>query len=171
MKWHTPRNTMQLLMFHPSSADAGAYVKVSVMTLARIVYRSENAMNVAGNRILIHYNDIVSSARRHNTQKNITGFLMFDRERYHQIIEGEAADVETLYARIVTDPRHRNLEILSHASIDVRDFTDWSMGSFLSDGNTHPLLAKYAIKPRQPVDADSFLKFAIDFTADESRAA
>jgi hypothetical protein len=85
------------------------------MALIRLIYRSENALGVSGSRVFVHYHDIVSTARRRNTEHNITGFLMFDRARYHQILEGDEASVERLYGLITKDTRHSNIETLERS--------------------------------------------------------
>ncbi|MGL4241589.1 MAG: BLUF domain-containing protein [Beijerinckiaceae bacterium] len=141
------------------------------MALVRLIYRSQNAIAVAGSRILIHYHDIVSTARMRNTKAKISGFLMFDRERYHQILEGEESSVDELYARIVADQRHRNVELLVREKIDSRGFPDWSMGSFLSDREPHPLQVKHGIARLAAIDGNRFLAFALEFVKLEPNPA
>jgi hypothetical protein len=141
------------------------------MPLVRLIYRSQNAMAVAGSRILIHFHDIVSTSRARNARAKISGFLMFDRERYHQILEGDATRVDDLYARILADQRHRNVELLLREEIDARGFPDWSMGSFLSESQSHPLQSKHGIAPASPIDPTRFLAFALEFVALEPHAA
>jgi hypothetical protein len=141
------------------------------MSLIRLVYRSENAISVSGARIFVHYHDIVSTARKRNAEHKVTGFLMFDRARYHQILEGDAGAVDKLYARIVEDSRHRNVELLSRDEIPKRNFPDWSMGSFLSGGKAHPLQVKHGIQPSEAVAGAQFVRFALDFVAMEPEAA
>jgi hypothetical protein len=141
------------------------------MALIRLIYRSENAMSVSGSRIYVHYHDIVSTARRRNREHDITGFLMFDSSRYHQILEGESAAVDQLYGLIQRDPRHTNVETLARADIFSRDFPDWSMGSFLSGGRSHPIQARHGIANGEPVGGEAFLKFALDFVTAEPEAA
>jgi hypothetical protein len=101
----------------------------------------------------------------------VTGFLMFDRARYHQILEGEAATVDKLYARIIEDSRHTNVETLSREEIQVRNFPEWSMGSFLSGSKAHPLQAKHGIAPAAAIAGEQFLRFAKDFVTMEPEAA
>jgi Sensors of blue-light using FAD len=138
------------------------------MSYVRLIYRSENAMNVAGTRLLIHFHDIVATARRNNAKLGICGFLMFDRARFHQILEGDAKAIDDLFAVIANDPRHAHVECLSRTPISEPSFADWSMGAFLSDNAPHPLLAKHGIKSRMAIEADAFLRFAQDFTALQS---
>jgi hypothetical protein len=141
------------------------------MPLIRLTYRSENALSVSGMRVFVHYHDIVSTARQRNAQHNVTGFLMFDRTRYHQILEGEPATVDWLYARIREDKRHRNIETLERADITERGFPDWSMGSFLNAGRTHPLQERHGIGQGDALAGPTFLKFALDFVREEPKAA
>jgi hypothetical protein len=141
------------------------------MPLIRLTYRSENALSVSGTRVFVHYHDIVSTARRRNAQHNVTGFLMFDRSRYHQILEGEPATVDWLYARIREDKRHSNIELLDRAEISERGFPDWSMGSFLNAGRIHPVQEKHGIGQGEALSGGAFLDFALDFVREEPEAA
>jgi hypothetical protein len=140
------------------------------MALIRLIYRSENAISVVGSRIFVHYHDIVSTARKRNTEHDITGFLMFDRARYHQILEGEETAVDRLYGLIQKDTRHTNIETMARSIIQTRGFPDWSMGSFLVGGRIHPIQARHGITNGDPVGAEVFLKFALDFVQAEPEA-
>jgi hypothetical protein len=141
------------------------------MPLVRLIYRSENALNLTSSRVFVHYHDIVSTARRRNLEQNITGFLMFDRARYHQILEGDAAAVDGLYERLRLDKRHRNVETLSRDDITQRGFPEWSMGSFLNSGRLHPVQEKHGIGLMDALSGDKFLNFALDFVREEPDAA
>jgi hypothetical protein len=146
-------------------------MKGAALSVIRLMYRSENAMNVAGTRLLVHFHDIVATARRHNGQADIGGFLMFDRTRFHQILEGPEERVDVLYARIQSDPRHSNIECLAREAVDHRYFADWSMGSFLNDQAVHPLKLKHGIKPNAAIGYEQFMRFARDFAAVETADA
>lgn len=56
--------------------------------------------------------DIVQTARANNVPRGITGALLFDGERFCQLLEGPAAQVEPLMALIATDPRHVAIAML-----------------------------------------------------------
>ncbi len=137
------------------------------MSVIRLIYRSENAINVSGARLLVHFHDIVATARRINAQLEIDGFLMFDRTRYHQILEGPEKAVDQLYAKIQADKRHTNVELLSREITTQRYFKEWSMSSFLSDQSRHPLRTLHNLQPNAALDAETFLRFARDFVKDE----
>lgn len=55
---------------------------------------------------------IVSVSRQRNLERNITGTLLFDGERFCQMIEGAEPDVLALMVRIECDPRHTHLRRL-----------------------------------------------------------
>jgi hypothetical protein len=44
-----------------------------------------------------------------------------------QVLEGERSKVNLLYARIMADRNHRNIELLSMEEITQRSFGQWSM--------------------------------------------
>lgn len=129
------------------------------------MYRSKNAMTVAGARLFVHFHDIVATARRRNEEAGIGGFLMFDRIRFHQILEGPADRIDILFAKISGDVRHREIECLSRELVTTRLFSDWSMGSFLAGGN-HPALRRHGLAPLTAIDYEPFLAFALDFAGE-----
>jgi hypothetical protein len=133
------------------------------LSVIRLIYRSENAMTVGGTRLLIHFNDIVAKARQHNSRANIDGFLMFDRHRFHQILEGPEEKIDILFAKIAVDQRHRNVERLVREEILQRDFTEWSMASFISNSGNHPLKQQHKIHTGAALSAEQFFAFARDF--------
>jgi hypothetical protein len=135
------------------------------MSKIRIVYRSRNAMQMPANRMIIHFNDIVTTARNNNPKWGICGFLMFDQFRFYQILEGEEASVKKLYELIATDKRHKDVELLTSAPITQTYFEDWSMASFLSSATTHPLKIKHNIGIDSDISGDVFTQFAMDFVA------
>lgn len=56
--------------------------------------------------------DIVAVARRYNAEHGITGALLFDGERFGQLLEGAEVDVRALMSRIARDPRHTDVQVL-----------------------------------------------------------
>lgn len=56
--------------------------------------------------------EIVAAARRHNPVHGITGALLFDGERFGQLIEGEEVPVRALLQNISVDPRHTDVRVL-----------------------------------------------------------
>jgi hypothetical protein len=70
---------------------------------------------------------MLASARIYNTLHGITGLLVYDNHRYVQVLEGDEPQVRALFARIVQDPRHEQVELLSAELVPRRCFADWAM--------------------------------------------
>ena len=70
---------------------------------------------------------ILSVARRNNAREAITGALICRDDLYLQLIEGDAAPIDALFARIRTDDRHLDVALLSRTTVADRLFPDWAM--------------------------------------------
>jgi hypothetical protein len=70
---------------------------------------------------------ILQTAQSHNANSGITGVLCQGQGLFLQVLEGERSQVNQLYARIVQDQRHKNVELLLLEEITQRRFGDWSM--------------------------------------------
>lgn len=93
------------------------------MALLELIYTSlSGAQNDTEN-----VQDILASSERNNKASSITGLLLFDGDRYVQILEGHAQDVEGLFVTISDDPRHHKLELLHKGPIVARSFETWRM--------------------------------------------
>ncbi|MDP9084693.1 MAG: BLUF domain-containing protein [Pseudomonadota bacterium] len=71
---------------------------------------------------------ILASAIRSNSQCDVTGGLVFNRNYFAQVLEGEFAAVTQTYARISNDPRHTDVCIVDMKPVSKRLFGAWSMG-------------------------------------------
>lgn len=72
---------------------------------------------------------IVAVSRQHNLEQRITGTLLFDGERFCQLIEGAEPDVLALTARIERDPRHKHLQLLHTGQCAAEQTTQrWASG-------------------------------------------
>lgn len=71
--------------------------------------------------------DLLEHSLARNTRRNITGLLCYGNGHFVQVLEGQAADVESLFARIADDQRHHRVHVLSRGLGPVRCFTDWRM--------------------------------------------
>lgn len=70
---------------------------------------------------------ILSAARRNNPQQGITGALICRHDVYLQLIEGPAEAIDSLYARILSDDRHTNVDLLLTEDMGERMFPAWAM--------------------------------------------
>jgi len=71
---------------------------------------------------------IVARSRQYNKANDITGMLMFDGQRFAELLEGPPAVLLKLIERIRLDSRHTHVEVLHHASVEERRFVRFSMG-------------------------------------------
>lgn len=56
--------------------------------------------------------EIVAASRQRNPVHGISGALLFDGERFCQLIEGAEPEVRALLHNISSDPRHTGLRVL-----------------------------------------------------------
>jgi len=70
---------------------------------------------------------ILEKSDSHNKKEKITGVLCQGSGLWMQVLEGERSKVNLLYARIMADRNHRNIELLSMEEITQRSFGQWSM--------------------------------------------
>lgn len=70
---------------------------------------------------------ILRSAQAHNVGHGITGVLCQGQGGYLQVLEGERNMLDALYARILNDRRHQNIELRQMKDIVRRRYGKWSM--------------------------------------------
>ncbi len=108
--------------------------------LVRLLYASRAAEGTNTDALAA----ILKKSKAANPAEGITGVLCFSGGIFLQALEGGRMQVNRLYGRIVADPRHRDVVLLSYEEIDERMFAGWSMGQVnLSRLNT-ALLLKYS---------------------------
>lgn len=71
--------------------------------------------------------ELLAQAQRGNARRGITGALVYGDGQFMQIMEGEQAVLEELYAHIGQDRRHTGLFKLADRPIQDRRFAEWSM--------------------------------------------
>lgn len=72
--------------------------------------------------------DLLTVSRARNLDAAVTGLLLYADEQFIQTLEGDQADIDATMSRILTDPRHRDVDITLVEDITERSFPDWSMG-------------------------------------------
>ncbi|SEP63867.1 BLUF domain-containing protein [Microlunatus flavus] len=72
--------------------------------------------------------ELLQSSRAHNSAARLTGLLLYRDGTFVQLLEGQRARVEALYASIQEDPRHHHVTTVSTGDQLERQFPGWSMG-------------------------------------------
>lgn len=89
-----------------------------------LVYRSEMTRPLSASLLA----ELCLLSARKNQTLGITGFLVHFHGVFLQILEGPADAVETLFATIAADERHRNVDVLLCDDTNgKRNFAFWSM--------------------------------------------
>ena len=71
--------------------------------------------------------DILKASRENNSSRDVTGLLLYKGGNFMQVLEGPDEVVEALYEMIKTDPRHKDVFVLSREQISNRQFPAWEM--------------------------------------------
>lgn len=94
----------------------------------RLIYRSHSLLPSAGNTGQnAGLADILRGARAKNTALGVTGALMLYDDWFAQVLEGPKDVVETLFARIRTDPRHEAVRLDLAEAAPKPLFEKWAM--------------------------------------------
>ncbi len=100
--------------------------------LYHLIYVSKAVSPLSGEAL----NYLLQQARRNNEADGITGMLLYVERhmmsqitaRFMQVIEGDEADITSLFDKIKIDSRHHQITVLQQGNIGVRSFNDWVMG-------------------------------------------
>jgi len=110
------------------------------MTLTRLVYVSRKTPDCKLEDVV----SILDSSRRRNAAEQITGLLCFTNDYFLQCLEGSKRAVNTVYRRILNDPRHSDVLLLHYQEAAIRDFGDWSMGYVAETPKTRSVVSRYS---------------------------
>jgi Sensors of blue-light using FAD len=112
--------------------------------LVRLLYASRATNPIAPDALAA----ILRQSKANNPRHGITGVLCCSDDMFLQVLEGGRAAVNRLYNRIVADPRHTDVELLSYQQIGERHFAGWSMGQVNVARLNPALLLKYSATAR-----------------------
>jgi hypothetical protein len=92
--------------------------------LVRLIYASRATGGVVSGEMATA---IVAKSIQNNRVSDITGLLIVGGDRFMQVMEGPAREVEETFARVKQDPRHTDLTTIIKGPGDKRLFRDWNM--------------------------------------------
>ena len=108
--------------------------------LVRLMYASRVAEGLKPDAL----HAILKKSTTNNPTIGVTGVLCFSGSVFLQVLEGGRSQVSALYNRIVVDPRHRDVVLLTYTEIAERRFAGWAMGQVNMNMLNPALLLKYS---------------------------
>ncbi|MEM1222881.1 MAG: BLUF domain-containing protein [Verrucomicrobiota bacterium] len=72
--------------------------------------------------------NLLIRTRIRNKKREITGIILYVEGNIIQVIEGQKDIVESLFADIEKDRRHRHVTVMAKEQIEKRDFAQFTMG-------------------------------------------
>lgn len=72
--------------------------------------------------------DLLADIRPTNESLGLSGLLLYSDGNIIQVLEGPQGAVESTFAAILDDPRHKDVILMLREPIEERAFPDWSMG-------------------------------------------
>ena len=115
-------------------------IKALDQQLIQLVYRSRSLIKGVEN------DKLMATCLRNNPTRGITGVLISHSGWFLQVLEGSAANVNSLFKVIESDPRHSDFLLLRFNAIEDRNFSDWSMASIEVDEYRFINLANEALQ-------------------------
>ena len=113
--------------------------------LHQLIYYSRNTVSGGDRAMLTNLREIVSVSQRNNSRVGITGFLIFDKTWFVQILEGDRAQVTETYNRIVRDGRHSSPTITNVRDVEARLFPNWTMGGAMRTPEVEEVYLQHGI--------------------------
>ncbi|MGZ3297914.1 MAG: BLUF domain-containing protein [Asticcacaulis sp.] len=114
--------------------------------------------------------DILQVSQHNNFRVNITGFLIFDKAHFIQVLEGDQSAVLETFDRISLDGRHTDPHLIAERIVDARAFPDWAMGGYVRSAESQDIYARHGwagtIDPMR-LDADQVIALALDLLSFE----
>lgn len=131
----------------------------------QLIYYSRNTVDGSDREMLTNLREILAKSQHNNSRDGITGYLIFDKTWFIQILEGDRDAVTTTYRRIATDPRHSSASILNTRDVKDRLFPNWTMAGALRTPEMQEVYLEHgiggAIDPTR-LTSDQVVRLALD---------
>lgn len=113
--------------------------------LVRLVYASRAVGPIEEGVV----SNILAQSRKNNPADGITGVLCICHSGvFLQVLEGGRVAVNTLYGKVLRDPRHTDVTLLVYEEILERRFAGWRMGRVDLEKVNTAVVLKYSELPR-----------------------
>lgn len=104
-----------------------------------------------------HVAQILETARRENKKNDLVGALYYGNGYFFQCLEGPQSKIDMLYSKLLRDPRHTDLKILSTSAIDRIGFTSWEMKFATIDREIRAFLRNHSMIKFDPYKFDPIM--------------
>ncbi|MBH1969832.1 MAG: BLUF domain-containing protein [Moraxellaceae bacterium] len=120
--------------------------------LHRIAYASLSTFKPFESNTGVDVNiaQILQIARQNNQKNRLVGALYYGSGCFFQCLEGKKQDIDALYAKLLKDPRHKDLKILVSESIETVGFSSWEMKFAAIDHEVRQLLRQHQLSKFDP---------------------
>ncbi|KQQ01167.1 BLUF domain-containing protein [Methylorubrum extorquens] len=136
----------------------------------QLVYYSHNTVPESGRSMISNMREILSASQCNNGRDGITGFLIFDKTYFIQILEGERSRVTDTYNRIARDSRHSTATIINVRDVPARLFPNWTMGGAMRTPEVQEVYLQHGfggtLQPNR-LKSDQVISLALDLQAFE----
>ncbi|MEL7447253.1 MAG: BLUF domain-containing protein [Pseudomonadota bacterium] len=128
--------------------------------MQRLIYTSVASENLGQEGLF----EIIETSARNNPSRELTGFLIFNNQKFFQMVEGPARQIADLLAVLHDDRRHHSIEILDRSDVPGRLFEKWRMKR-LAGSNSKAILDALEIEAGSSEGARDVFEFASEFVA------
>lgn len=91
--------------------------------LSQLVYVSKRSPQCSEKDI----ENILKASVANNKKANITGVLLYSKDKFLQCVEGEFREISSLYEKIKKDKRHYDAVMIALNPVQERIFPSWQM--------------------------------------------
>jgi hypothetical protein len=71
---------------------------------------------------------LLIKSQKNNIILDVTGILLYMKNQFIQVLEGDKKTVQKIYKTISQDDRHQKVSTLLKGELTKRNFNNWSMG-------------------------------------------
>lgn len=90
------------------------------------------------------FKELLAQSQNNNQRRDLTGMLAFNNSIFLQVLEGDREVINTLYYKLLQDPRHHKVVLMSCYEITQRHWGQWSMGFAAPKAENRALFLKYS---------------------------
>ena len=101
---------------------------------------------------------LLGEARSANTDRDVTGLLLYREGSFYQVLEGSESAVMATFRDIEGDPRHKEVRVLFNGETDAREFADWQMVFLNLDGVDMDTLSGFSDFMSRDAEPQEFLE-------------